>query len=224
MKRFTVFCVIMATIAAMSACTDNTATTATQNQTAIVHNPEEKVADWEKALQYLKDGNLRYVDDQLMARDSNDEDRDALADGQNPFAVVVTCSDSRVSPEVYLDQKLGDIFVIRNAGNISDPTTLGSIEYAAEHLGSPLIAVVGHSSCGAVTGAFEGGEFPENLETIIHTIQTSIAESSDLDNAIDDNILSTVTNIEQNEIIEELGTKVIGANYNIETGEIVWFE
>jgi carbonic anhydrase len=194
----------------------------TQNQD--IHNPAEKVNDWQTALTFLKKGNQRYTSNTPMERTTNAEDRELLKDGQQPFAVIVTCSDSRVAPEIYLDQKLGDIFVIRNAGNIADKTTLGSIEYAVEHLHAPLVVVVGHSNCGAVTGAFEGGEFPPHLQSIISEIETSIKDSSDLDDAIHKNTDHVVQQIAEDEIIQEEGTKVIGAHYDILSGEVTWNE
>jgi carbonic anhydrase len=185
-----------------------------------VHDPAEAVGDWETALQYLKEGNKRYLDDKTIVRNTNAKDRSVLINGQKPFAIVVTCSDSRVSPEIYFDHKLGDIFVIRNAGNIADATALGSIEYAAEHLKAPLIVVVGHSRCGAVTGAFEGGEYPENLKTIIDAISPAISNCDDVDEAIHVNINEVVNKIKANKIVKEMKTKTIGAYYDIETGEV----
>ena len=187
-----------------------------------LHNPNEQVTDWQVALEYLEDGNKRFVEDKTMARDTNAKDRNILKNGQKPFAVIVTCSDSRVAPEIYFDQKLGDIFVIRNAGNIADKTALGSIEYAVEHLEAPLVVVVGHSSCGAVTGALNGGEFPENLESIIETIEPDIEDSADVDEAVRKNIEYTVDQIKENEIVEHMEATVIGAYYDIATGEVVF--
>ncbi len=191
-----------------------------ENVTVNVHNPGELVSDWKTALQYLKDGNKRYLEEKTIARNTNAEDRAELKSGQKPFAIIVTCSDSRVSPEIFFDHKLGDIFVIRNAGNIADSTALGSIEYAVEHLKSPLVVVVGHSCCGAVTGAFQGGEYPSNLKTIIDEITPEISGCGDVDEAIHSNIDSVVKKIQENEIVKEMGAKTIGAYYDIESGEV----
>ena len=193
---------------------------------AKIHTPAESVKTWEAALQYLTDGNKRFVGNNGITRNTNKKDRDVLTkDGQKPFAVIITCADSRVAPEIYFDQKLGDIFVIRNAGNITDATVLGSIEYAVEHLHSPLVVVVGHSKCGAVTGALSAdGHFPHNLQTIIKTISGNISGISELDEAINKNINSTVDRIKENEIVKEENAKVIGAHYNIETGVVTFFE
>ncbi|MCL2208422.1 MAG: carbonic anhydrase [Fibromonadales bacterium] len=117
---------------------------------------------------------------------------------------------------------MGDIFVIRNAGNIADSTVLGSIEYAVEHLKSPLVVVVGHSHCGAVTGAVSGGEYPENLQTIINAICPAIKGIENVDEAIHANINSVVKHIKENKIVEHVEAKVIGAYYNIESGEVLF--
>src|SRR5512140_1143168 len=101
----------------------------------------------DEALQKLMDGNKRYVEGKLASKDLGDTKRKELLKGQKPFAIVVTCSDSRVPPELLFDQGLGDVFVIRVAGNVVDPIALGSIEYGAEHLNSPLLVILGHSNC-----------------------------------------------------------------------------
>lgn len=229
MKSIVIIILLLIMVFSISACsrsTDiNVSTTETETQkTTTVHNPGDLVSDWQVAQQYLMDGNKRFIDNQTITRDTNAADRTILKDGQQPFAIIVTCADSRVSPEIYFDQKLGDIFVIRNAGNIIDETTLGSIEYAVEHLGTPLVVVVGHTNCGAVTGAFNGGEYPENLQSIIDRIHKSIEGSSNLDEAIRKNIENGIKTIKNNEIIEEIGATVLSACYNIETGEVTWLE
>jgi carbonic anhydrase len=176
------------------------------------------VGDWEQALRYAKEGNERYCKKQGILRDTYEQDRDALKDGQKPFAIVVTCADSRVAPEIYLDLRLGDIFVIRNAGNVVDSTALGSIEYAVEHLKTPLILVIGHSKCGAVTGALHGGEFPENLSLVIGAISEAISGSSDLCEAIAANTKHSADIIKSNKVVSAFSAKVIGAHYDIESG------
>ena len=106
----------------------------------------------DEALQKLMDGNKHYVEYQLNgAKLSDAATRTSLAKSQKPYAIILSCSDSRVPPEIVFDKGLGEIFVVRVAGNIPDPVVLGSIEYAAEHLGSPLVMVLGHERCGAVT-------------------------------------------------------------------------
>jgi len=218
-RRYLVCFLLIGSMLALIACSGSN-----PGSNPKIHTAAELVGNWEAALQYLSDGNKRFVENKGIIRNTNKEDRDILKDGQKPFAVVVTCADSRVAPEIYFDQKLGDIFVIRNAGNIADAAVLGSIEYAVEHLHSPLVVVVGHSKCGAVTGALSSdGHFPENLQTIIDTITANIKGSSDLNTAIKNNVNSTVDLIKENHIVEEVHAKVMGAHYNIESGEVSFF-
>ena len=187
-----------------------------------IHDPVEQVSDWQTALRLLEKGYKRYIENRGITRNTNAQDREALKAGQKPFAVIVTCSDSRVSPEIYFDQKLGDIFVIRNAGNIADTTALGSIEYAVTHLKVPLVVVVGHSRCGAVYGALNSGEYSENLQIVINTIRSATEDSKTLEDAVYANIDNAVKRIKENKIVNLMGAKVIGAYYNVESGELVW--
>lgn len=185
-----------------------------------VHSPGESVSDWKQALGYIKSGNERYCGNCGLPRDTYEADRLILKDGQKPFAVIVTCADSRVAPEIYLDQRLGDIFVIRNAGNIADSAVLGSVEYAVEHLKVPLVAVIGHSGCGAVTGAFGGGEFSGNLSIVINAIRAAVKGSENLNGAICANILHSVEAIKASSVVKDSGAKVVGALYDIESGKV----
>ena len=190
---------------------------------ATMHRPDEKVTDWKIALQYLTEGNQRYVENRSNAYLSNEEDRSSLLDGQNPFAVILTCSDSRVAPEIFFDQRLGDIFVVRNAGNIYHPIALGSIEYAVDHLEVPLVVVVGHSQCGAVTGAFTGAQPGGNLQNILNIVVEHIEGCEDIDEAIYKNISSVVENIKKNTSQIEQETMVIGAYFDIATGLVTFY-
>ena len=120
----------------------------------------------EQALQKLMEGNARYASGNTSHPDQSMERRYELVAGQHPFAVIVGCSDSRIAPELIFDQGLGDIFVIRAAGQVLDDVAIGSIEYAVEHLGVPLVVVLGHDSCGAVTATLEGGEVAGHLNCL----------------------------------------------------------
>jgi carbonic anhydrase len=132
----------------------------------------------DEALQKLMDGNKRYVDNQMTGTKLCDLSiRTSLAKSQKPYAIVLTCSDSRVPPEILFDKGLGEIFVIRVAGNIPDPVVLGSIEYAAEHLGSPLIMVLGHERCGAVKATVDAkgkSSGSKNIDAIIKAVAPSV--------------------------------------------------
>lgn len=126
----------------------------------------------EEALQKLLDGNQRYVASQMAACTSCDASaREKLAKTQHPYAIILSCSDSRVPPELIFDKTLGEIFVIRVAGNVADPIVLGSVEYATEHLGSPLVMVLGHERCGAVTATVHSkGKHEGNVGAILKAI------------------------------------------------------
>lgn len=186
------------------------------------HNPAEKITSAEEAIQLLKEGNQRFLSGSLMNKDSHAKDREVLSEGQKPFAIVLCCADSRVAPEIYFDQKLGDIFVIRNAGNVVDPIVLGSIEYGAEHLGSPLIVVVGHSCCGAVTAACGGDELPENIQCIADVIKPSIKEGDTIDTVVRSHAVEMANQVKNDSIIQHIGTKVVPAYYDIKSGEVIW--
>ena len=189
------------------------------------HDIRESVTDCQVSLRYLREGNLRYLAGASVDRGSFAEAREILGEAQRPFAVIVTCSDSRVAPEIYFDQGLGDIFVIRNAGNFADETTLGSIEFAVGHLGAPLVVVVGHTACGAVAGAMvDGAVFTENLHAVINRIRPVVASEEDLAAATAANIRHAVARIQANPVVIEAAPKVIGAIYDIVTGEVSFFE
>ena len=187
-----------------------------------IHHPVELIEDANVALQILKDGNERYLKGELIQKDTYSADRALLGSGQKPFAVVLTCSDSRAVPEIFFDQKLGDIFVIRNAGNIVDTTVLGSIEYATEHLKSRLVVVCGHSNCGAVTAACSGGELPPNIKQLIAHILPAVKNGGNIDEAIHNNVKLMVDQIKADEIIKHLGVTVVGAYYDIKSGAVKW--
>jgi carbonic anhydrase len=124
----------------------------------------------------LAEGNRRFVEGDARERELV-ETREELANGQHPNVIVLTCSDSRVSPELIFDQNLGDLFVIRTAGNIADRVGLGSIEYAAEHLHAKLLVVLGHEKCGAVAAAASGKPMPTpNLAAIVNQIAPALAK------------------------------------------------
>ncbi|MDR2702156.1 MAG: carbonic anhydrase [Spirochaetaceae bacterium] len=187
-----------------------------------IHQPAELIEDANTALQMLKEGNDRYLKGELVQKSSYSGDREILNNGQKPFAVILTCSDSRAAPEIFFDQKLGDIFVIRNAGNIADTTALGSIEYAVEHLKSRLVVVCGHSKCGAVTAACSGGELPPNINHIVEHIKPAVKKGGDIDEVIHNNVKVMIEQIRADEIVKHLGVTVTGAYYDIHSGAVKW--
>jgi len=121
-------------------------------------------------LERLLEGNRRYVEGNLAPKDMKAK-REATKDSQHPFAAIVSCSDSRVVPEFIFDQGIGDIFVVRTAGNIVDTITLGSIEYGVEHLHTKILVVLGHEKCGAITSACKGGTCPPNIQAVMDKLK-----------------------------------------------------
>jgi len=193
------------------------------------------------ALQRLREGNLRFVNAECSHLDSLNEARRAeLVDGQNPFAVILACSDSRVPVELIFDQGLGDLFVIRVVGNIVAPSQVGSIEYAASRLGTRLVVVLGHSNCGAVDAtltelATEQSHRSPNLRSIVDRIRPAVEpllgapEGLTLPKAVLANVRHSVEHLRHgSEILENLiddgELTVIGAKYWIETGEVRFFD
>ena len=187
-----------------------------------MYDPYKSVTDSAQALALLKSGNERYVQNNLSAKGDYAAERAALAAGQHPFAIVLTCSDSRTAPEIFFDQKLGDIFVVRIAGNIAEPAGLGSIEYAAEHLKAPLVAVVGHKKCGAVTAAYQNADAHGNLKSVLDRIKPVCASAKDEDEAVHLNVRRTVEQIKDNEVVKQNKVAVVGAYYDIESGLVSW--
>lgn len=193
------------------------------------------------ALQRLRDGNRRFVNAEGSNVESLSEARRAeLVAGQTPFAVILACSDSRVPVELIFDQGLGDLFVIRVAGNIVAPSQVGSIEYAVSQLGSRLVVVLGHSNCGAVDAtlaelAREQEHRSPNLQSIVDRIRPAVEpllngpDGVTLPKAVLANVRHSVEQLRHgSEILENLIDKddltVVGAKYWIETGEVRFFD
>lgn len=176
----------------------------------------------ENALLSLKAGNARFVSGALTPKDDYATLREKLSTGQHPFAVVLCCSDSRVAPEILFDQKLGDLFVIRNAGNVVDEDVLGSIEYAVEHLGTPLVVVMGHSCCGAVTATCQGGELPGHILDLAKRIKPSVSTNCCIDDNARRHAQRMAQLIEKDEIVHHIGAKVVAAFYDLQSGQVEW--
>lgn len=174
------------------------------------------------ALELLKEGNARFVSGTLSPKDNYAELREQLSAGQHPFAVVLCCSDSRVAPEIIFDQKLGDLFVIRNAGNIVDEEVLGSIEYAVEHLESPLVVVMGHSACGAVTATYHGGDLPGHIADLAKRIRPSIVSECCIDGNAKRHAQQMARLIEEDPIVHHVGAKIVAAFYDLQSGKVEW--
>ena len=175
-----------------------------------------------ESLQRLLAGNQRYVKDQLLHPNHSSDRREELSGGQSPFVIVVGCSDSRVAPEIIFDQGLGDLFIVRVAGNVVGPIELASVEYSAKYLGSSLIVVLGHESCGAVTAVVKGTT--ADIEDIADLIKPAIKGSKGIESAIKDNVRWTVTQLKTVPLIKQmmLDKKIdcVGAYYHLGTGNV----
>lgn len=174
-------------------------------------------------LERLLLGNKKYLTECAYSGDITPLRRsDTFNNGQHPKAVVITCSDSRVVPEIIFNAGIGEIFVIRCAGNVMDDTILGSIEYAVEHLHTDLVMVLGHTSCGAVTSTIKS--IPTGFtKRITDKIKEVIKEESDIAKAVKINALSQVNIIKKSLVISD-DVVVCAAIYDINTGEVVVLE
>ncbi len=198
-----------------------------------------------EALYRLKEGNRRFVAGvhEAAGISRNVQFKD-MAEGQEPFAVILGCSDSRVPVEIVFDQGLGDLFVIRVAGNIVAPSQVGSVEFAADLFGTPLVVVLGHTQCGAISAAIAELQRPNeirsrNLMSIVDRVMPSVESLVDTDYAYDletlklqairANVRASVNHLRHgSEVLESLiahnGLMVVGAVYALETGEVEFFE
>jgi carbonic anhydrase len=188
-----------------------------------------------QALALLAEGNARFAaDDRRPGSLLTAERRAALALAQEPFAIVLGCSDSRVPVEIVFDQGPGDLFVIRVAGNIVAPSLIGSVEFAAARFGTRLVVVLGHSSCGAIAATLEELRRPSaiqspNLKAIVNRIRPAVESIADEREAMRANILASVEQLRHGSaIIEELvgaaGLVIVGAWYELDSGRVRFLE
>ena len=197
-----------------------------------------------EALNRLRDGNRRFALSGSESNASVTHDRRAeLASGQQPFAIILGCSDSRVPAEIVFDQGLGDLFVIRVAGNIVAPSQVGSVEFAASRYGSRLVVVLGHSQCGAILATLDELRKPTadqspNLHSIVGRVRPSVEAllATDLrhdvnelvEQAVRANIRTSVDHLRHGsqvleQLIQDEGLVIVGAEYSLETGEVDFF-
>lgn len=194
----------------------------------------------DEALVALMEGNAKFTSgdvEHLVANTQPARRLDTGINGQKPYAIVVTCSDSRLSPELLFDKGIGEVFVVRVAGNVVAPHELGSIEYAAEHLGAKLVMVLGHSKCGAVSAAYDyytttealRPELSKNLESIVESIEPAVlgavAAGTGKTGAEDINVDVVTKQIKKKsrvirEMMETSGVKIVGAKYDVVTGAV----
>ena len=197
-----------------------------------------------EALQLLRDGNRRFVAEVRQDDATSQKRRVRLTSGQTPHAIILGCSDSRVPAEMVFDQGLGDLFVIRVAGNIVAPSQIGSVEFAAERFGTKLVVVLGHSNCGAIQATIEelgrpSAEQSRNLRSIVDRVRPSVEAllATDLRHdhmalvkqAVRANIRVSANQLRHgSEILEGLiaggGLEIVGAEYSLDTGIVEFFE
>ena len=195
------------------------------------------------ALERLREGNQRFVSElRNTGGESGQARRRQVAAAQEPFAIILGCSDSRVPAEIVFDQGLGDLFVIRVAGNIVAPSQVGSVEFAADRFATPLVVVLGHSNCGAVQATIEElgrptGDQSRNLRSIVERIEpcvrplinAGVAADRLMAKAVRANIRASVSHLRHgSEILEQLtqrnGLLVVGAEYSLDTGVVDFFD
>ncbi|QJI28522.1 carbonic anhydrase [Pseudomonas sp. ADAK18] len=199
---------------------------------ASLPKPQNAISP-DDALTRLMDGNARYADGVTKRHDFMSE-RDALASGQNPFAAVLGCADSRIAPEYAFDTSRGDLFAVRVAGNFVTTDGLASLEYAVAVLGTPLIVVLGHDSCGAVSAGVKAlkddARFPGHIQSLADAIKPSVAKvltqpGELLDNAIVQNVKDTVARLQrESSLLSSAMAKgtlnIVGGVYKLHTGKV----
>jgi carbonic anhydrase len=191
--------------------------------------------DAEDAVKRLLEGNRRYIAGKNSATHRTAQRRTEVAKGQHPFAIIVGCSDSRVPPEILFDQGMGDLFVVRSAGNVIDDIAIGSIEYAVEHLGVQLILVLGHERCGAVDATLKGGEVGGKLKYVVEAIRPAVEKAKAkgqtthgcdlLCSSVKSNARLVAEKIRRSspvltEVVENGILRVVGAYYELESGVV----
>lgn len=238
MPKKRIACLIVMTIFVlalflMSGC--NTQQATTTEPIAATYARPDVVASADEAMQLLVEGNDRFISGKPLIKDISDTRKENLVtDGQKPFAVIVTCSDSRLPPELLFDQALGDLFVIRLAGNVVDPVAIGSVEYGVGVLGSPLLVVLGHTKCGAVMATVDGKPVPGSIGSVLEKIQPSADEARAtgatgdelVELAVDLNIEAVIAELETSPIVKGLldegKLSVVGAKHEMHTGKVVF--
>ena len=198
------------------------------------HPDQPSVAPAE-AISKLKEGNGRYTSGNLQHPGQTAERRTELAKTQHPFAAIVSCSDSRVPPEIVFDQGLGDLFVVRVAGNVINDEGLGSIEYSVDHLGARLILVLGHQSCGAVKAARETiaakGKAPGHIQSLVTAIKPAVETTAkdDLETTVKANVKNVVQALRSSTPILKAEVdsgkiQVVGGYYSLDTGAVTFLD
>ena len=178
----------------------------------------------DEVLNRLKKGNQRFCRDQMSREKQDSHRRLETIDGQNPFAIILTCADSRVIPELIFDTGIGELFVVRVAGNIANKSTIASIEYAVANLNAAIIMVLAHENCGAVSATIQDGDYGENLEHLVDHIRPAIHEAP-INEVAKKNAMITVEQLLKNSIIisgsvNKKQLQVLPAYYHLGSGEV----
>lgn len=195
------------------------ATTPQENPASVPAAPHMTPKE---ALKKLLDGNERYSQDHLLHADSSADRREAIHSSQAPFAAILGCSDSRIPPEIIFDQGVGDLFIIRVAGNVVGDLEQNSIDYSVKYLKSSLVLVLGHENCGAVKAVLDGAT--KDINQIADLIKPAVKNCKELNVCIHKNIENTVKMIKKSPLIQEYMAKgevdVVGAYYDLRSGKI----
>lgn len=204
--------------------------------TGALSAPPQGVVPPERALAILQNGNARFIKGQTNITEILSV-RKAGVRGQAPHAIILSCSDSRVPPELVFDENLGQLFVIRTAGNIHDRIALGSAEYGAAVLGARLMVVLGHESCGAVEAAMDGKPVPGHIGAVVEKIAPAAAKirgkgltgRAATDAAVEENVRLQIKELLAEstilrDLVEQKKLRVVGAIYDLETGSVRWLK
>ena len=185
----------------------------------------------QESIDRLIEGNARFVADRLDGKLQNSSRRESIIGGQEPFAIILGCSDSRIVPELIFDTGLGELFVIRVAGNVANSSSIASIEYAVAHLGSKVIVVLGHQNCGAVTGAVAGGDNGYYINQLLSHITPAIVASkkgATVNDVAKKNVELTIDELKNrseiiNNAIDRGEVKIIPAYYSLDSGKVDFY-
>ena len=224
-KAHLAFCVALVTLVGMNQFA----------RAADPNHPDQPSVAPAEAISKLKEGNGRYTSGSLQHPGQTTERRKELANVQHPFATIISCSDSRVPPEIVFDQGLGDLFIVRVAGNVINDEGLGSVEYSVDHLGTRLILVLGHQSCGAVKAARETiaakGKAPGHIESLVTAIKPAVEATAkdDLETTVKANVKNVVRALRSSTPILKAEVdsgkiQVVGGYYSLDTGAVTFLD
>lgn len=214
----------------LTACLDKADVTQTTNTPQkVAQNDISSDSSPEQILDALMAGNKRFVENKRESPNLNSARLAEVAQGQSPFASILSCADSRVPVEILFDRGLGDLFVVRDAGNIATPEEIGSLEFGTLVLGSKVLMVLGHEGCGAVAATIAGKPVPGQIGSIVEAIKPAVERAKgqpgdELENAVKANVLLQMERLKASPVIAELITEskliVVGGYYDLDTGEV----